>query len=224
MSVRQYDVVVVGAGCAGLTAAIGLARAGFAVAVVEAAPMLGGANEHRRRLLRREPGSARHPRTRGRRGAGLGAPADRARQLRHRWTTPRRQHLPRSRGFSPLLHRPAIALRSSSGTNRPDARRRPADGDDGREPDPRGPAHHRRRHVARPAVRRSRFSRRGRCRPPRQPRGTRSLQRSARRPAFLYCLQQVIDLPAGPSRSVSRRAGSRASLTICCCAIAAERR
>jgi flavin-dependent dehydrogenase len=44
MSVAQYDVVVVGAGCAGLTAAIGLARAGFAVALVEAAPMVGGAN------------------------------------------------------------------------------------------------------------------------------------------------------------------------------------
>jgi flavin-dependent dehydrogenase len=34
----QYDVVVVGAGCPGLTAAIALARAGFAVAVIEAAP------------------------------------------------------------------------------------------------------------------------------------------------------------------------------------------
>jgi electron transfer flavoprotein-quinone oxidoreductase len=44
MSVAQYDVVVVGAGCAGLTAAIGLARAGFAVAVVEAASVVGGAN------------------------------------------------------------------------------------------------------------------------------------------------------------------------------------
>jgi electron transfer flavoprotein-quinone oxidoreductase len=38
MAASQYDVVVVGAGCAGLTAAIALARAGFAVAVVEAAP------------------------------------------------------------------------------------------------------------------------------------------------------------------------------------------
>ncbi len=37
-----YDVVVVGAGCAGLTAALALARAGFAVAVVEAAPDGGG--------------------------------------------------------------------------------------------------------------------------------------------------------------------------------------
>jgi flavin-dependent dehydrogenase/electron transfer flavoprotein alpha/beta subunit len=38
----QYDVVIVGAGCAGLTAAIGLARQGFAVAVVEAAAVVGG--------------------------------------------------------------------------------------------------------------------------------------------------------------------------------------
>ncbi len=45
MSFAQYDVVVVGAGCAGLTAAIGLSRAGFAVAIVEAAPMAGGGNE-----------------------------------------------------------------------------------------------------------------------------------------------------------------------------------
>ena len=37
----NYDVVVVGAGCAGLTAAIGLARSGFAVAVVEAAKTRG---------------------------------------------------------------------------------------------------------------------------------------------------------------------------------------
>ncbi len=37
----QYDVIVVGAGCAGLTAAIGLARVGFSVAVVEAAKEVG---------------------------------------------------------------------------------------------------------------------------------------------------------------------------------------
>jgi flavin-dependent dehydrogenase len=36
MSRGQYDVLVVGAGCAGLTAAIGLARSGFTVAVIEA--------------------------------------------------------------------------------------------------------------------------------------------------------------------------------------------
>ena len=40
----QYDVIVVGAGAAGLTAAIGLARAGFAVAAVEAAPFPGAEN------------------------------------------------------------------------------------------------------------------------------------------------------------------------------------
>jgi flavin-dependent dehydrogenase len=41
MTFAQYDVVVVGAGCAGLTAAIGLARAGFTVAVVESAKEVG---------------------------------------------------------------------------------------------------------------------------------------------------------------------------------------
>src|SRR5215471_4990724 len=41
MTVAQYDVVVVGAGCAGLTAAIGLARVGFTVAVVESASLPG---------------------------------------------------------------------------------------------------------------------------------------------------------------------------------------
>ncbi|MCI0463152.1 MAG: acyl-CoA dehydrogenase family protein, partial [Gemmataceae bacterium] len=44
MSASNYDVVVVGAGAAGLTAAIGLARAGFAVAVVEAAAFPGAEN------------------------------------------------------------------------------------------------------------------------------------------------------------------------------------
>src|SRR5262245_20256547 len=44
MSASNYDVVVVGAGAAGLTAASGLARAGFAVAVVEAAAFPGAEN------------------------------------------------------------------------------------------------------------------------------------------------------------------------------------
>ncbi|MBY0526414.1 MAG: FAD-binding protein [Gemmataceae bacterium] len=44
MSSSNFDVVVVGAGAAGLTAAIGLARAGFAVAVVEAASFPGAEN------------------------------------------------------------------------------------------------------------------------------------------------------------------------------------
>src|SRR2546425_2332085 len=44
MSAANYDVVVVGAGAAGLTAAIGLARAGFTVAAVEAAPFPGAEN------------------------------------------------------------------------------------------------------------------------------------------------------------------------------------
>lgn len=44
MSAANYDVVVVGAGAAGLTAAIGLARAGFTVAAVEAAAFPGAEN------------------------------------------------------------------------------------------------------------------------------------------------------------------------------------
>src|SRR5438105_7125316 len=44
MSASNYDVVIVGAGAAGLTAAIGLARAGFTVAVVEAASFPGAEN------------------------------------------------------------------------------------------------------------------------------------------------------------------------------------
>src|SRR5215475_7137463 len=44
MAYSQYDVVVVGAGSAGLTAAIGLARSGFRVAVVEAAAYPGAEN------------------------------------------------------------------------------------------------------------------------------------------------------------------------------------
>jgi electron transfer flavoprotein-quinone oxidoreductase len=44
MSFSQYDVVVVGAGAAGLSAAIGLARSGFNVIVVEAAAYPGAEN------------------------------------------------------------------------------------------------------------------------------------------------------------------------------------
>jgi alkylation response protein AidB-like acyl-CoA dehydrogenase/flavin-dependent dehydrogenase/electron transfer flavoprotein alpha subunit/ferredoxin-like protein FixX len=44
MSAANYDMVVVGAGAAGLTAGIGLARAGFAVAVLEAAAFPGAEN------------------------------------------------------------------------------------------------------------------------------------------------------------------------------------
>ena len=44
MPQANFDIVVVGAGAAGLTAAIGLARAGFAVAVVEAASFPGAEN------------------------------------------------------------------------------------------------------------------------------------------------------------------------------------
>ncbi len=44
MSFSQYDVIVVGAGAAGLSAAIGLARGGFSVMVVEAAAFPGAEN------------------------------------------------------------------------------------------------------------------------------------------------------------------------------------
>src|SRR5260370_36154473 len=44
MSAANFDVVIVGAGAAGLTAAIGLARSGFTVAALEAAPFPGAEN------------------------------------------------------------------------------------------------------------------------------------------------------------------------------------
>src|SRR5258705_3695986 len=44
MNTSQYDVIIVGAGAAGLTAAIGLARAGFSTIVVEAAAFPGAEN------------------------------------------------------------------------------------------------------------------------------------------------------------------------------------
>src|SRR5437660_12892917 len=44
MSAASYDVVVVGAGAAGLAASIGLARAGFAMVAVEAAAYPGAEN------------------------------------------------------------------------------------------------------------------------------------------------------------------------------------
>ena len=44
MSTAQFDVIVVGAGAAGLTAAVGLARGGFTTVVVEAAAFPGAEN------------------------------------------------------------------------------------------------------------------------------------------------------------------------------------
>lgn len=44
MSTPRFDVVIVGAGCAGISAALGLAKAGFQVAVVEAAVYPGAEN------------------------------------------------------------------------------------------------------------------------------------------------------------------------------------
>src|SRR5947209_13025254 len=44
MTSPNYDVIVVGAGAAGLTAAVGLARAGFSVAAIEAAAFPGAEN------------------------------------------------------------------------------------------------------------------------------------------------------------------------------------
>ncbi|MCS6976806.1 MAG: acyl-CoA dehydrogenase family protein [Gemmatales bacterium] len=44
MGAGQFDVLVIGGGCAGLSASIGLAKAGFHVAVVEAAPFPGAEN------------------------------------------------------------------------------------------------------------------------------------------------------------------------------------
>ncbi len=44
MGATQFDVVIVGAGCAGATAALGLAKAGFSVAMVEAAAYPGAEN------------------------------------------------------------------------------------------------------------------------------------------------------------------------------------
>src|SRR5262245_56084690 len=44
MNSSNYDVIVVGAGAAGASAAIGLARAGFTVAVIESAAFPGAEN------------------------------------------------------------------------------------------------------------------------------------------------------------------------------------
>lgn len=52
MSASQFDVIVVGGGAAGLTAAIALARAGFKVVVTEAASC---------RRCRRRPATERGP-------------------------------------------------------------------------------------------------------------------------------------------------------------------
>jgi flavin-dependent dehydrogenase len=109
MRFAQYDAIVVGAGCAGLTAAIGLARAGFAVAVVEAGAEPGGKgvggvcfaeNLAQVDLLGHE---------------GVEALAWERRLIErgsYGRTASRRDHLPRPQGVSPLLHRSATTLRS----------------------------------------------------------------------------------------------------------------
>src|SRR5215813_4104845 len=44
MGASQFDVIIVGGGCAGMTAAIGLAKSGFSACVVEAAAFPGAEN------------------------------------------------------------------------------------------------------------------------------------------------------------------------------------
>ena len=87
MPAANYDVVIVGAGAAGLTAAIGLARAGFSVAVVEAAAFPGAENWSGCVYFCE---NLAHPDILGprrRRGAGLGTPPGRTRLLRHATAT-----------------------------------------------------------------------------------------------------------------------------------------
>lgn len=165
MRSKDTCAVVVGAGAAGITAAIGLAKRGIPVVVVEGRGLSRRGELVRRRLFLRKPRAARDPRAGGL-GDGRGrAPGRQARVGALRRPRRRRRLRPLEGRLRALLHGAPARFRPRSGRQSPALRGRDPDRDDGARPPSRRRPRARRPDRPRPDLRRPRLPRGGRRQP-----------------------------------------------------------